>query len=128
MNAEAVDLWQRAKVSLNSARTLVESDPDGSASRAYYAAFFAVSALFATEGRSFGKHTAVEAAVHRDLVKTGRWSADLGAGFSALAGLRMTGDYGGARHVSRDDAGKAVRTAEAIVAAVRQSAATDFVR
>jgi uncharacterized protein (UPF0332 family) len=126
MKVEALDWWERAKVSLNSARALVDTDPDGSASRAYYAAFFAVSALFATEGKTFSKHTAVEAAVHRDLVRTGRWSTELGAAFSALAALRLTGDYGGRRHVSQDDAKEAIRKAEAIVDVVHGAAPAEF--
>ena len=51
---------------------------DSAASRAYYAAFHAVTALFGLEGRTFAKHSALEAAVHRDLVKTGKWASDLG--------------------------------------------------
>lgn len=69
MNPEAAALWDRAQKAVASARALVETDADGAASRAYYAAFYAVSALFSVEGKAFTKHTAVAAAVHRDLVK-----------------------------------------------------------
>lgn len=68
MNSEARDWWNRALRALRTAERLVDEDPDASASRAYYAAFFAVRALFALEQRTFRKHTEVEAAVHRDLV------------------------------------------------------------
>lgn len=71
MNARAVDLWERAKKALLVARTALPLDPDSAASRAYYAAFYAMSARFALEGKSFRKHSGVEAAVHRELVKTG---------------------------------------------------------
>ena len=67
MNREAADLWERAGRALKTAEHWSQEDPDASVSRSYYAAFYAVSALFVVEGRTFAKHAAVEAAVHRDL-------------------------------------------------------------
>jgi uncharacterized protein (UPF0332 family) len=101
---------------------LAESDPDASASRAYYAAFYAVSALLAFQGVSLAKHTAIERAVHRDLVRTGLWAVEVGAGFSWLATLRYTGDYGGEEHVQPEDARAAVEKARLILQTVRDSA------
>ena len=95
MNAEAMDLWKRARNSLKTASVHVEDDPDSAASRAYYAAFYAVSALFSLDKKDFSKHSAIEAAVHRDLVKGGIWPKELGSDFSWLANIRDTGDYGG---------------------------------
>jgi hypothetical protein len=68
----AADLWRRANEALRTAEADLAVSHDAAASRAYYAAFYAVSALFAWEGREFAKHSAVHAAVHRDLVKVGR--------------------------------------------------------
>jgi uncharacterized protein (UPF0332 family) len=82
MNQEAHALWLRAVRSYKSAAKLADEDPDAAASRAYYAAFHAVSALFALQGKTFTKHRALEAAVHRDLVRTQMWAVDLGAAFS----------------------------------------------
>ena len=104
MSQDAVDLWSRAGRSLASAAKLTGDDPDSAASRAYYAAFYAVSALFALQGRTFTKHRAVETAVHRDLVNQKLWSTDLGEAFSELVRLRRTGDYGGRIHVPSDEA------------------------
>lgn len=50
MNEEAASLWDRAIQAFQTAKALTKSDPDASASRAYYAAFYAVSALFTAEG------------------------------------------------------------------------------
>jgi len=119
VNADVLDLWQRALRSLQTARELCDRDPDAAASRAYYAAFYAVSAFFALEGKAFSKHTAIVAAVHRDLVKAGRLPAEFGEAFSALSALRATGDYGGPRHVNATDAQAAVSQAESILAAIR---------
>jgi uncharacterized protein (UPF0332 family) len=101
---------------------LVESDPDASASRAYYAAFYAVSALFAFQEQSFKKHTALERAVHRDLVKPGLWPVEAGAAFSWLANARHTGDYGGREHVLPADAKVAVERASLVLETVRTTA------
>lgn len=121
MTQYATDLWHRAAKALSTARGVAASDPDAAASRAYYAAFYAISALFAVEGRDFGKHSGVEAAVHRDLVKTGRWPAELGADYHSLRGLRATGDYGGLEHVQTQAAVQAIDKAQRILHAVRNT-------
>jgi len=126
VNANAADLWRRAAEALLTARHDLAVSPDAAASRAYYAAFNAASALFALEGRSFTKHSAVEAAVHRDLVKAGRWAEELGKNYSFLAELRETGDYGGGQHVSRHEAEDAVEQAGRILDAVRAVAGGVF--
>jgi uncharacterized protein (UPF0332 family) len=121
MTAEADDLWRRADTSLKAARALLAIDPDSAASRAYYAAFHAVSALFNEEGKTFSKHSAILAAVHRDLVNTGRWPNELGADYSSLQVLRQVGDYGGSSHVDADGATKAVEAAARIIEAARRA-------
>jgi uncharacterized protein len=121
VSPEALDYWTRAAQALRTAESLIDHDPDASSSRAYYAAFYAVSALFALEQISHVKHTAVERAVHRDLVKPGRWPVELGAAFSWLANLRYTADYGGSEHVKKEDAELAVERARMILDAVRGS-------
>jgi uncharacterized protein len=120
MNREALDFWGRAKQAINTAKALVDMDSDASASRAYYAAFYAVSAFFLLQGKSFSKHSALEAAVHRDLVKTGLWNSKLGADYSTLMGVRTTGDYGGQIHVSKDDAKQALEAANRILLAISE--------
>ena len=120
MSPEAVSLWSRAIQSLRTAKTLIDNDPDAAASRAYYAAFYAVSALLVAEGRSFSKHSAVEAAVHRDLVSAGRCPPEVGAAFSSLVSLRATGDYGVEDHVSSDGARHAIEKCELVVETIRR--------
>lgn len=122
MSPEVEDLWQRALRALRTAELLISEDPDASASRSYYAAFYAVSALFAFEQLSFVKHSGIERAVHRDLVRSGRWPAEAGAAFSWLASLRYTGDYGGEEHVQQADARLALEKARLVFQSVRESA------
>jgi uncharacterized protein (UPF0332 family) len=45
--------WQRAQRTIKTAAALIQSDPESAASRAYYAAFHALTALFALRGKSF---------------------------------------------------------------------------
>ncbi len=121
MNEEAIGFWNRALKTSQSAKSLSLSDPDSSASRSYYAAFYAVSALFALQGRTFSKHSAVESAVHRDLVRPGDWPKELGAAYSSLLALRATGDYGVLEHVSESQAEEAIQAVRCILRAVHEA-------
>jgi uncharacterized protein (UPF0332 family) len=72
MSEEASALWLRAKADLDAAKALSGLGFfDAAASRSYYAAFSAVSALFSARGLTFRKHSQIESAVHRDLVHAG---------------------------------------------------------
>lgn len=61
--------WKRAHGALAAAEQLIVSEPDSAASRAYYAAFHALTACFALRGETFTKHSALRAALHRDLIR-----------------------------------------------------------
>ena len=121
MNQEVLDLWRRALRAMQTAGDWADQDPDAAASRAYYAAYYAVSAWFAFQERTFRKHSALEAAVHRDLVKSGMWPKQMGAAYSWLASLRQTGDYGGETHVTTQEAQVAVTAAGEILQTVRDT-------
>lgn len=112
--------WNRALEALDLAERTAAAWPNSAANRAYYAAFHAVTALFALDGRSFERHSAVQAAVHRDLVRPGLWAPELGALYSKLFELRSTGDYGGLVEVTSDDARLAAEWAGRIVRAVHE--------
>lgn len=118
MNARATDLWGRSKKALAAAKAISTLDPDSAASRAYYAAFYAVSARFALEGKAFRKHSAVEAAVHRDLVKASVWPTELGQAYSQLSATRNIGDYGELEHVSDTGSAQAIQIATDIICAI----------
>jgi uncharacterized protein (UPF0332 family) len=119
--------WDRAIDALRDADLLLANGGfDGAASRAYYAACHPVTSLFALEGRTFARHSAVEAAVHRDLVKAGKWPSGLGRDFSFCVDLRGVGDYGTDVRVDATQASDAIASARRIVVAVRQSLLQDF--
>ena len=119
--------WDRAVDALRDAHLLLANGGfDGAASRAYYAAFHAVTALFALDGRMFAKHSALEAAVHRDLVKAGSWPADLGRDFSFCVELRGVGDYGADVRVDVKQATDGITSARRILVAVRGALPVNF--
>jgi uncharacterized protein (UPF0332 family) len=85
---------------------------------AYYAAFHGVTAVLSCRGLSFTKHTAVRAALHRDLIQLGLLPAELGRDYDYLLDLRETADYGGVAEASRASAAKAINKATTILAAL----------
>lgn len=111
-------LWTRAVDTIGHAKWILPRSPDTAANRAYYSAFYAVSALFAVDEMYFKKHTGLRAAVHRDLIHTGRWSESLGEDYDNLIRLRDVADYGLFKHVDEEEAAAAVAAAERIILAV----------
>lgn len=112
--------WQRALRTLASGRQLLHTDPDSAASRAYYAAFHSLTALFTLRGQTFSKHSALRGALHRELISTGKWTVELGQAYDFLMDMRETGDYGGLTAVSQSDAQMSLAKAQAIIEAVRR--------
>jgi hypothetical protein len=85
---------EKAETAFTSAEVLLrENLLVGSVNRLYYAAFYAVSAALAKEGKEYGKHTAVRIALHRDYVKPGKISQDCGKIYDRLFEDRQEGDY-----------------------------------
>lgn len=80
-----------------------------------------VSAFFAFENKLFKKHSAIESAVHRELIKTGRWKNELGADFSKLLILREKGDYKMIWSIEGSQAEEAIKAAQRIIDAVHNA-------
>ena len=115
-----VELWQRAPEGLRATSTLLAAGfPDFAAARAYYAAFYAASALLLVEGKTLRSHRGVMALMHRDYVRSGRLPMDIGRMLSTLSDLRSIGDYGGAVHVSYPDATAALHEAQQVLGAIQ---------
>ncbi|MDM8515337.1 HEPN domain-containing protein [Desulfobacterales bacterium HSG16] len=60
---------------------------------AYYACFYAFSAVLWNEGKVFKKHSAVRGALHRDFVKNSRLNAKWGRFYDIIFDSRQRGDY-----------------------------------
>ena len=59
----------------------------------YYGCFYALTSVFYEQGKSFRKHTAVRAALHRDLIKTGKIDVKWGRFYNRVFDRRQEGDY-----------------------------------
>jgi len=104
---------RRAEASIQAAEELAARGYyDFVASRAYYAAFYAATALLLSEELEFGKHSGVIASIHQRFVRTGKLDTKYGRDLNWLFELRSVGDYGATIHVSQQDAGKAIEVAE----------------
>jgi uncharacterized protein (UPF0332 family) len=112
---------ERAENSLQAAKELLEKEYyDISASRAYYAVFYASSALLLSANIDPSKHSGVIAAIHREFVKTGKLDKEQGKNLNWLFELRSVGDYGVIVHVSGDESTRAVKTAEKYIQTIKQ--------
>jgi uncharacterized protein (UPF0332 family) len=119
MTEESGKYLERARKALATAQQTIQIDASTAANRAYYSAFYAITALLVIErGKSLKRHSAVEAAVFRDLVNTGRWPQDLGNKFCELGRLRTTADYDVMQSITVQRARQAVADAESIVSAI----------
>lgn len=111
---------ERAEQSIQAAKELtVKGYCDFASSRAYYAAFYAATAVLLNEGVELSKHSAVIASIHQRLVKTGKLSKEQGRDLNWLFELRSVGDYGGTAHVSAQQAEQAVRAAESFLHTIK---------
>jgi uncharacterized protein (UPF0332 family) len=111
---------ERAEQAVNAARKLASDGyNDFAASRAYYAVFYAASALLLHEGLEFSKHSGVIAAIHQRFIKTGRLDKEFGKNLNWLFELRSIGDYGVTVHVPKTDAEKAISAAMSFLQKVR---------
>ncbi len=104
---------QRAEASIRAAKELAsKSYYDFVASRAYYAAFYAATALLLSKELEFSRHSGVIASIHQRFVKTGKLDKRHGKDLNWPFELRGVGDYGATIHVSQQDAVRAIEIAE----------------
>lgn len=117
---EIVANLERAQTNLQVARELLDRGYyDVSASRAYYAAFYAASTLLLRKGFDTNKHSGVIALIHQHFVKDGLLGQEQGKNLNWLFELRSVGDYGVSLHVSLNDARRAIQVADEFLGAVR---------
>lgn len=112
-------LMEKADDALRAAQRERELSPPTAVNRAYYAYFYAASAVLIAEGRKFVKHAGTRNAVHEFLVHKGRLPAEIGKQYDKLMTTRHEADYETTILWTPDDARKAVATAEQIVTALR---------
>lgn len=93
--AEAIRYWwEKSLESLEAARRDLSAESLSFAiNRAYYALFYAVSALLLEEGYRFQKHSGVRAAFNQHFIKTRRLDRKGGDLYNRLFRDRQEGDY-----------------------------------
>ena len=95
---------------------------DFALNRAYYAAFYAASAVLILRGQHFVKHTGLRASVHRTLVKGGVLDTRFGQIFDRLFDARQRADYLSLATVTPDDALALISEAVDFVAQMKRLA------
>ncbi len=85
---------QRAWETIDESQILLDSGHTNAyVNRLYYACFYAVSALLLTKNISTNKHGYLRSILHKEFVKTGFVSQELGKHFDLLFNNRQKGDY-----------------------------------
>jgi len=99
-------------------RHLADGDFDFAASRAYYAAFYAMEAALLTQGVTCSTHGGVLATFSERFIKTGSLPSDFGSKAARLFRERQIGDYEFDVSVTAPDAEQDVAAAADIVDAI----------
>ena len=85
---------EKARESMEAAQSEYDSGRYATAVRdLYYACFYSLTAVLLKKGISFKKHTAVKAALHKDLIKTGIVQPEWGKFYNKIFDSRHEGDY-----------------------------------
>ena len=93
---------------------------DDAASRAYYAAFHAISAALYAKGLSFSSHSQTIGAFNREFVKTALYPVGFGEKIQKLFDDRQTGDYDIASPIDGETADEDIAIAEDILGKVEE--------
>jgi uncharacterized protein (UPF0332 family) len=111
----------KANEKLTAARTMLEAGLfDDASSRAYYAAFHAVTAVLGTRGLSFSSHGQTIGAFNKEFVLNGRFDPSCFRMIQRLFKNRQVGDYDVIKHLDRSTAENDVKDAESIVNVCRE--------
>ena len=89
------------------------------ASRAYYAAFHAISALHLSRGQTFSSHAQLIGRFNKDFVRSGVFPPEYTRILTRLFEDRQLGDYDATTEIDRDQASQDVTDARRIVAAIQ---------
>lgn len=87
-------LLHKAAQALESAQSELQAYRlDFAVNRAYYACFYAASAVMLQQGKQFVKHSGLRGAIHKDLIKTGKLAPRWGKVFDRAFENRQAADY-----------------------------------
>lgn len=110
-----------AKDTLDTAKICMEYKRyKDSINRCYYAAFYAIKAVLALEGKDFKRHKDAVGYFNQIYVATGKFSRDCGKRLGRLKRKREVSDYDDFYVASYDEAVEQYESAELIVSQVEQ--------
>ena len=114
-------LLGKAYRSLDTAKVLLErGDYDFAASRAYYTMFYMAEALLHGMGKSFSKHSAVNAAFGQHFAKTGLLDPRFHRYLIEGENIRTKADYDAELTVTDEEARREIAHAEEFLAAAER--------
>lgn len=120
LSGETERYLARAEQALAAARTLAEHGfPADALSKAYYAMFYAASAVLSTEGLSVSKHSAVIALFGERFAKPGRIAPGLHRMLIDMFDERQVADYGIEIEIAQKQAEAGLRAANEFVEAIK---------
>jgi uncharacterized protein (UPF0332 family) len=112
---------EQADESIEAARTLLDKKLiRPSVNRAYYAMFYAVPALLASNKKETSKHSGVIALFDKDFVKQGIFKKDYSRWLHDAFDLRQRSDYAPEYHASLKEADRTLKNAERFVREVKK--------
>ena len=118
---DILELMKKAKDSVEAAKSLFENNfYDFSASRSYYAMFYAAEAVLLTKNLSYSKHSAVIGAFGREFVKTKIFSQKLRDYLAHAFDIRQLGDYGTPGSVSKEKAMEMIEQAKEFIEKIEE--------
>ena len=121
MKSEVQGLLEKSKESIEAAKLLEsESYYSFSASRAYYAMFYAAEALLLTLGYSFSSHAAVIAAYGQEFAKTQKLDPKYLRYLLDAQDLRNVGDYDIGPGITKEQAELLLLWADDFIAATEK--------
>lgn len=112
---------ENAEEMLEVARLNLNNDYYGSVcNRAYFAVFYAASALLFSKGMSFGKHSAIISAFRQHFIKTGEFDVKWSGIYQRIMSHRQSGDYDINVRVEKEQAVDDLKGAQAFVEEVER--------
>lgn len=113
MSPEVRDTLAAADAKLKATELLLREGIYGdAASRAYYAAFHALSALYPAYGNTFSSHAQLIGRFNKDFVRTGYFQPEFTRIMARLFEDRQSGDYDVVSHLTEYEAGRTWLTQE----------------
>ena len=112
---------ENAQEMLEVARLNLNNDYYGSVcNRAYFAVFYAASALLFSKGMSFGKHSAIISAFRQHFIKIGEFDVKWSGIYQRIMSHRQSGDYDINVRVEKEQAVDDLKGAQAFVEEVER--------